>query len=69
MTNISGEKYLLGTEKLTKKKKTSANHYLALTFMGICASFFFFLMDCICQQHIVTSTGAGDFVNRVPYPY
>lgn len=32
-------------------------------------SAFIFLKDCICPQHIVTSTGARDFVNRVHHPY
>lgn len=41
MTNISGEKYLLRTEKVTKKHPR-ANHYLALTFMGIRVFILFF---------------------------
>lgn len=61
MTSISGEKYLLRTEKMATK---TANHYLALTFMGFCVIFFFF-KDCICQQHIARSTGAGGFLNKL----
>lgn len=66
MTNISGEKYLLGTEKVTKKHKCKS---LSGSYIYGYLCLFFFLMDCICQQHIVTSIGVGDFVNRVPYPY
>lgn len=63
MTNISGEKYLLRTEKVTKKFKTLSGTYIYRHLY-----FIFFLKDCMRQQHIVASTGAGDF-NKVPHLY
>lgn len=63
MTNISGEKYLLRTEKVTKKIQNIIWHLHLWAFLFI---YLFILKDCICQQHIVASTGAGDF-NKVPH--